>query len=496
MEQKYYRLVFIDGELSGRSFSVPPEGVMIGKSRSAAIRPGGGDIAIEHVSLRIRETDFALVLTAHDDSAVVGETELDPGAETVLEPGIKVRLGKNLVFVAEEDDEAFPPSESVFPEDDEATDDATTDGGSDGDSADSEAGGKDDSTRYASVDELNDLRHFSQKTQGRRKFVLAFGFFLILAILFGGYLYSYLQLENPVTWPGELNNNYNDGEFRFEPKSGIRFLIYYPECDSTQVKKDEKHCEVFTLLGKNYDVVYHLKLDVNQVPNGFTVPRQTSFDNWRRNAEEKLGFSFQNAPEQKFYATSTCGIPYQTMNYKRSDETMQWQGIVCYLRYHDQEIVFTREVPVQHYWRAEKVVNQYGCFVASSAAANSNWEIPENIPQGLSKTELYRTILEKMSYNVALIDWPEINRQFAILLSLSGQDGDETMMDDTLDLLQEFRERQKYWYSQACLAYQHFEQNDKWENMKAIRNECLLKFPSSDDYRHTKIIRNIWTIDE
>ena len=69
-------------------------------------------------------------------------------------------------------------------------------------------------------------------------------------------------------------------------------------------------------------------------------------------------------------------------------------------------------------------------------------------------------------------------------------------MDDTLDLLQEFRERQKYWYSQACLAYQHFEQNDKWENMKAIRNECLLKFPSSDDYRHTKIIRNIWTIDE
>ena len=492
MESKYYKILFTGGELSGRSFVVPAEGVMIGKSQTAGIRPGGEDIAIQHASLFVRESDSSLILKSHAESVFVDNKQLEPGMETELKPGMAVRLGKQLFFGIEEEVGSIPVvmSSPFSPDDDETTEDGTVDGGA-------ESGGKtEDKTRYASEEELDDLRRFSQKQTSRRKFTFAFAVILLLAVIGGGFLYSELELENPVTWPGEVTGDFNDGEFRIELPPKGNFLIYYPECSKTQVEKTETNCEVMTLLGKHLDVVFHLKLVVNDVPDGFVVSRKDSFSDWKKDAEENHGYTFLKLPEDKFYSISTCGIPYQTMGYKRNDNDFQWQGFVSYLRYHDKEIIFTREVPVQHYWRAEKVLTNYGCFVASPDAANSYWEIPETIPEGVSKTELYRTLLSKMMVNVAITDWTEIKQKFALLLSLAGKANDEEMMEDALGLLQDFRERQALWYAQACLAYQHYEQSENWLMMRDVVNICLSKFPSPDDYRHLRIMQNIWTLDE
>lgn len=488
-KKKFYRINFISGELAGRSFAVPPEGVQIGKSRGAAIRPGGADIEIEHAALYVREADGALMLTSQAETVFVAEKQLPPGAETVLEPAAEVRLGKNLIFTAEEDT-ALPAPPAVPDDDDEATEDETED------DAAAVQENEDEQTRYASPDELNDLRRFSQKQSKRQKLSLAAGFVLLLLIVAGGYLFHEFRQENPLTWPGELSNQYNDGEFRIHLPPHGKFLIYYPECRYTRVQKNGDNCEVLTLLGKNLEVLFHLKLEVNALPDGYVLSRKESFARWRARAEKESGFTFLTQPEQRFYATSTCGIPYQIVSYKRRDKQFQWQGLACYLRYHDREIVFIREVPVQHYWRAEKVLNQYGCFVASPDAANSYWEIPEKMPETVVKTDLYRSLLTEMMDNVAVADWPELNRRFAVLLSQSGKSRDESMMKDALELLRELRERQDLWYSQACLAYQHYEQNENWAMMRHIRSECLAKFPSPNDYRYTKIIRNIWTVDE
>ena len=492
MKLKYYKIHFTDGELVDRSFIVPSEGIMIGKSHAAGIRPGGDDIEIQHASLYVRETDSALILESLAESVFIGETQLAPGEETELAPGTDVRLGKNLVFHAEEEEGTLPVTlPSPFsPGDDEPTEDSTVDGEESGEEE------NEDRTRYASEDELNDLRRYSRKQTSRKKFTLAFGIIMLLVILGGGFLYSELQLENPVTWPGEVSGAYNDDEFRIELAPAGKFLIYYPVCSQTKVEKTETNCEVLTLLGRHLDVVFHLKLEVNPLPDGFVVSRKESFNRWRKDAEEKHGFTFLGPPEDKFYAMSTCGFPYQTMGYKRTDDVMQWQGIACYMRYHDQEIIFTREVPVQHFWRAESVVTSYGCFVASPDAANSYWEIPEVIPENASKTELYRALLAKMMTNAAITDWPEINREFALLLSLSGKTNDKDMMHDALDLLSEFRERQSLWYAQACLAYQHYEQDEDWNMMKSLLNVALSKFPTPDDYRHIRILQNIWTLNE
>ena len=93
MMQKYYKIHFTGGELSGRSFIVPPEGLMIGKSHAAGIRPGGNDIEIKHVYLYVRETDSALIMESHSETVFIGDTQLEPGQGTELAPGTDVRLG-------------------------------------------------------------------------------------------------------------------------------------------------------------------------------------------------------------------------------------------------------------------------------------------------------------------------------------------------------------------------------------------------------------------
>jgi len=70
------------------------------------------------------------------------------------------------------------------------------------------------------------------------------------------------------------------------------------------------------------------------------------------------------------------------------------------------------------------------------------------------------------------------------------------MMYDALELLSDFRERQALWYAQACLAHQHYEQEENWHMMKNVLNSALSKFPTPDDYRHIRILHNIWTLDE
>ena len=90
MQKAVYRIRFVSGELSGRTFLIPPDGILIGKSRSAAIRPGDEEIGIEHASLRYDEKG-ALVLEALAEKVAVRGTPLEPKAECRLEPGSDVK---------------------------------------------------------------------------------------------------------------------------------------------------------------------------------------------------------------------------------------------------------------------------------------------------------------------------------------------------------------------------------------------------------------------
>lgn len=503
-----YKIKFIAGELAGRTFALLNSGTRIGRMRDAEIRPGGSDIAPEHITLIPQQDASGVRLHVHEEaSARVNGNDLSGGEDCLLQPEAEVRIGKELTFVLEPDD--APLTNAFFPssappqqeEDEEATEDPTEDlsaesscasGDSPGTPSEHHAAGY---TRYASAAELEDLRKFNRSQKRRRKIVLGTGITLMILILAGGYVFSQLQLENPVTWPGEVSGIYNEGEHRMEIGDGGKCLVYYPKMQATIEKNVGNSCEVMTALGKNLDVPFHLVFTVTDVPDGFRTTRKQSFDLWRKKVSEEMGFAFLEEPKQDFYCPEESGFPYYRLQYTRRDKNIRWQGYASYMRYQDKELVLLREVPVSHFWRSDRVLQSFGAFVVSPTMVGRYWEIPEKRVEGDSTRLLQRAAME-LRKHIAVTVWDDLDSILRTLLCRAYENNDEVLISAVVPLWQDFREKQQIWYSQCCLAYQTYQTANDKEGMNRILNECLRHFPSPDDHRHVKIMKNIWTIEE
>ena len=485
-----YKIKFISGELSGRTFAVKNSGILIGRMRDADIRPGGTDIAAEHISL-IPQQDSGVLLHVHgNESAWVNGSEISGGQDFLLVPGADVRIGKELTFLLETDEFQLEEAPAVSGEDSEDPTEELTEESSSGEKA---ADG--DCTRYASAAELDDLRKFNRSQKRRKKIVLGIGILTVIFILAGGYIVSELQVENPLTWPGEVSGRFDDGEFRTEIAPGGKCLVYYSKTPATVVKTNGNNCEVMTALGKNMDVPFHLVFTVSTVPDGFRTTRRKSFDIWRKRVSEQDGFAFLKDPELDFYRPSESGFPYYRISYTRQDKGFRWQGYASYMRYQDKELILLREVPLNHFWRADRTLQKFGSFVVSPAMTDRYWEIPEKRMPENSTRLLQRASLE-LRKNIAVAVWDELDWILRTLLCRAYEEQDSVLIAAVSPLWQEFREKQQIWYSQCCLAYQTYRTANDIEGMNRIINECLRRFPSQDDHRHVKIMKNIWTIEE
>ncbi len=486
-----YKIKFLSGELAGRTFAILNSGTVIGRSRDADIRPGGTDIAPEHVTLMPQSDTGVLLHVFENASALVNGEEVPGGEDRRLLPGADVRIGKELTFMLESDDSPPPVSAAASGSGDteEPTEELT------GEGTEENRPPEGDSTRYASAAELDDLRKFNRSQKRRKQIVIVAGILIFILILGGSYILSELRLENPVTWPGEVSGNYNDGEVRTEIAPGGKCLVYFPKMSATVVKSDGNNCEIMTALGKNFDVPFHIVFTVSTVPDGFRTTRRKSFDNWRKRVSEQQGFAFLEDPKQDFYRPAEGGFPYYRLSYSRQDKNFRWQGYASYMRYHDKELVLLREVPVGHFWRSDRVLQRFGAFVVSPAMADRYWEIPEKQMEGDS-TRLLQRASQELRKNIAIAVWDELDAMLRTLLCRAYESRDEVLTAAVLPLWLEFKEKQQVWYSQCCLAYQTYQTAENTEGMNRIVSECLRRFPSPDDHRHVKIMKNIWTIEE
>ena len=486
-----YKIKFLSGELAGRTFAILNSGTVIGRSRDADIRPGGTDIAPEHVTL-MPQSDTGVLLHVFENAfALVNGEEVPGGEDRRLLPGADVRIGKELTFMLESDDSPppVPAAASGSGDTEEPTEELT------GEGTEENRPPEGDSTRYASAAELDDLRKFNRSQKRRKQIVIVAGILIFILILGGSYILSELRLENPVTWPGEVSGNYNDGEVRTEIAPGGKCLVYFPKMSATVVKSDGNNCEIMTALGKNFDVPFHIVFTVSTVPDGFRTTRRKSFDNWRKRVSEQQGFAFLEDPKQDFYRPAEGGFPYYRLSYSRQDKNFRWQGYASYMRYHDKELVLLREVPVGHFWRSDRVLQRFGAFVVSPAMADRYWEIPEKQMEGDS-TRLLQRASQELRKNIAIAVWDELDAMLRTLLCRAYESRDEVLTAAVLPLWLEFKEKQQVWYSQCCLAYQTYQTAENTEGMNRIVSECLRRFPSPDDHRHVKIMKNIWTIEE
>ena len=487
-----YRIRFLAGELAGRTFAIQPSGTLIGRERNADIRPGGADIAAEHITL-MPQSDSGVLLHVHgSESAWVNGEEISGGGDVLLTPGADVRIGRELTFVLEPDESRVAAAPDIDAgEAEEQTEELTEDSTAAADAAPADG----ECTRYASAAELEDLRRFSRSQRRRKRVVLGVGILFFLLIIGGGYVLSELELENPVTWPGEVSGVYNDGEFRLEIEPGGKCLVYFPRTPATVTKQEGNNCEIMTALGRNMDVPFHIRFTVETVPDGYRTTRRKSFDAWRKRVSEQNGFAFLDDPKQDFYCPSESGFPYYRLQYTRQDKNFRWQGYASYMRFHDKELVLLREVPANHFWRSDRVLQTFGAFVGAPQMVDRYWEIPETRMPEESTRLLQRAGLE-LRKNIAVAVWDELDWMLRTLLCRAYETGDPVLIAAAFPLWREFREKQQVWYAQSCLAYQTYQTAEDREGMNRIINECLRRFPSPDDLRHVKIMKNVWTIEE
>ncbi|UKI32655.1 MAG: FHA domain-containing protein [Lentisphaeria bacterium] len=142
-----YRIRFLAGELAGRTFAIQPSGTLIGRERNADIRPGGADIAAEHITL-MPQSDSGVLLHVHgSESAWVNGEEISGGGDVLLTPGADVRIGRELTFVLEPDESRVAAAPDIDAgEAEEQTEELTEDSTAAADAAPADG----ECTRYAS----------------------------------------------------------------------------------------------------------------------------------------------------------------------------------------------------------------------------------------------------------------------------------------------------------------------------------------------------------
>lgn len=510
-QPKYYKLKFIAGEFAGRVFALD-NFVLIGRSRDAHIRPGASDIAPEHISLAIEEDGSVMMHIYPDALTAVSNYELAGDTDISLPLNSDVRLGKDLVFVLEESENSINPplpemreeeEEEEFPTEDitkdmEEEEKETTDKAEEEEEKESTPPltakpAEENITRYASEAELNTLKKLNRNIKLKRKAMLWMGAFLSLAIIAGSYLYSELQTEKILSWPGLNNNKVDDSEFHVDMGNGAKCLIYYPNMPRMTVNKGKHFCEVMTALGQNRDVPFHLTFSVTDLKNGFFTTTEKSFLAWRRKMAEKESFSFQGEKERTFFRPQAQGYPAYKQDYTRTFGKLRWQGIAIYARWQDKEIILLREVPLVHYQRAKELLNVFRCFIVNVTWSNRHWEVPETFFPG-DTAELLLRANRELSKNTEYISWRELSLMLRTILSRAAAAKDLKMLDSAMPLWLDFREKEDVWYTQRCLAYITYQNAEDQNGMRKILNSCLRHFHSPDDYRHTRILKNIWEI--
>ena len=123
------------------------------------------------------------------------------------------------------------------------------------------------------------------------------------------------------------------------------------------------------------------------------------------------------------------------------------------------------------------------------------WEIPEKRME-VNPTRLLQRCALELRKNIAVAVWDDLDLALRTLLCRAYETKDQVLIDAVVPLWLDFRTKQQVWYSQNCLAYQTAQASQNLLEMTRIVNDCLRRFPSPDDHRHVKIMKNIWTIEE
>lgn len=391
------------------------------------------------------------------------------------------------------------------PDLDETADDATaTDEASavpsSASAGDAAAAADADVTRLASEAELADLARLRTLAPRRRKRMVGFVGFLLLAFIAGLAVFSFRLVEDEISWPGEKGGTFDDTRRLLRVEDDVALLVYWPNGPQCVVTGDGTNLiDVITGVGARRDVPLHLNVRMKVLTNGLVTTTVDSYAAWKR-ARQKDGWLFDASSEKvTFLNEQESGYPAWQIDYGRKNGQSAFHGRALYIRHLDREIVLLRELSIAHWGRATALLDGYPCLAANLTAVRKRFEIPAVRSAG-DFAEMTAQAYESVQNNFLSADWRLLDRMLRTLLLRSVESGDAQTLVNTKSLYAAFRLRLQEWYVRQCLAFQANSDPNPGKDRAfaaartAIRRECAIRLPDECDCRQWRIAHDDWSV--
>lgn len=398
-------------------------------------------------------------------------------------------------------------AELLRPDPDETADDETLDEGIPrGDSSRDrkiDANEDRDVTRLASESELADLARLRAKEPQRRKFVFGVVIFLLLGVVMAMVAVLLGRHEKSITWPGEVDDTFDDVRQLLRVGDGTSLLLYWPNDPQNNVSGDGTNLiDVVTAVGRDRTVPFHLCVTQRVLTNGLRMTTLDSYRAWKH-AREQDKWSLDTADERiVFLNGSESGYPAWSIDYGRIVADSALIGRALYIRHLDREIVVLRELPMPFAGRAKDLLDGYLCVAANLTAVRARFEIPDERESGRPR-DLVLSAYKCLQNGFLAADWRQLDRMLrtAILEALEG--GDRRLLQDAKMLYATLREKMQIWYVRACLDFQQLDDPTRRDGLEdgvrragrtAIRLECARRLPEESDCRQRRIANDDWSL--
>lgn len=382
--------------------------------------------------------------------------------------------------------------EPIYPDQDDTRDDTrdeTRDGG--------------DVTRLASEAELADLARLRAKEPQRRKFVFGVVIFLLLGVVMAMVAVLLGRNEKSITWPGEVDDDFDDVRQLLRIDDGTALLVYWPNDPRNVVSGDGTNLiDVVTAVGRDRDVPFHLNVTCETLTNGLRMTTIDSYRAWKR-AREQDKWTLNAADEQLvFLNNSESGYPAWAVDYGREAEGFVFVGRALYIRHLDREIVVLRELPISFSGRTKNLLDGYLCIAANLTAVRARFEIPAERESGRPR-DLVFSAYKDLQGGFLAADWRRLDRMLRTAILEALEKDDQRLLQDAKSLYAVLREKMQTWYVRACLNFQQLDdptQSDVLEEgvrcagRTAIRLECARRLPDESDCRQLRIANDDWSL--
>ena len=346
-------------------------------------------------------------------------------------------------------------------------------------------------TRTISEDELDKIRALHKPRMKRSSKLLYAAIGAGAACLAVLWFVLRQDVENPLTWPGALDGNFNDGllkiEFGATRNGSNNFYIDYPLCDALRIDRDTTNVTIMTRVGRHYDVPCRIILHMSQSPAHLDTSRAAGFEQWRE--QMLLGggqWNFDAPSATVFCRREENGFPCQTAKYTRLVNERPWFGMVVYMRYADWELVLQKEIPASERYRGEEVLSRVQFFGVNLAFVRAHWE-----PPGALEMDNTRPVAELLG-NVAIAlgpastpprTWPDLTKMLRSALVRTLRAGDAEAHEEAVSLLLKLRARQQEWLNRQILELT----NEKAAGLDRAFGQHLKStlemFPDENDWR-------------